>query len=200
MKITPDHDKQIIPRAVRKTYNQRFFTLKQSTLSQIKGFLQNQDRIQAAGNHMKRFRKEMRRQVRTSQGQLQPPPTTTATSIGTPIQTSSATVPNTFQQSVMKLEETLDKVIKSLPNTIKQAVHAQLQDENVLPPRRIENDLNQAVEQDKEEQQDESQLPPRSLPKTGIKKINKRSSFYLKGGRKPKVRDYTSLLDISFKV
>ena len=72
-------------------------------------------------------------------------------SIVTPNQTSSAGVPNAFQQSVLKLEETLDKVIKSLSNTIKQAVYAQLQDENVIPPRRIEGDLNQAIEQEQEE-------------------------------------------------
>ena len=100
----------------------------------------------------------------------------------------------------MKLEETLDKVIKSLPNTIKQAVHAQLQDENVIPPRRIEGDLNQVIEEDKDKQKDDSHAPPRSLPKTGTKKVNKRSSFYLKGGRKPKVHEYTSPLDIAFKV
>ena len=87
-----------------------------------------------------------------------------------------------------------------MSNTIKQAVHSQLQDENILPPRQIEDDLNQAIDQNQKEQKDESQAPPRSLPKTGIKKVNKRSAFYQKGGRKPKVRDYTSPLDIAFKV
>ena len=68
---------------------------------------------------MKRFRKEMRMQIRTSQGHLKPAPVTnnhqatqqSSPSIVTLIQASSAVVPNTFKQSVLKLEETLDNVI-----------------------------------------------------------------------------------------
>ena len=43
MRITPDPDQQIIPRQMGKSYNQSFN--KTSTLSQIKSFLQSQDRI-----------------------------------------------------------------------------------------------------------------------------------------------------------
>ena len=45
MRITPDPDQQIIPKAVGKSYNNKFYTLKKSNLSQIKSFLQSQDRI-----------------------------------------------------------------------------------------------------------------------------------------------------------
>ena len=84
MRITPDPNQNILPRAVGKTYNQRLHTLRKTTLHQIESFLQNQDRIQAARNHMKRFRKEMRMQIRTSQGQLQQSQATTTPSPGTP--------------------------------------------------------------------------------------------------------------------
>ena len=103
--------------------------------------------------------------------------------------------PETLDFSAMNtiLEEhksEMTKALASSPQTVEKKVLKELEHRNLLSPRIIKNDLNEALtESDGDDEKDPNGCGSTkhiNLPKTGKKKTNRHSSFCQQGAENPK--------------